>query len=131
MLGWLSLIFAGRMKYVASVICKFVIPGLLAAVYLSIVVTHWAGHKGGFASVQDVQQLFGDPWLLVAGWTHYLAFDLFLGAWQVRDAQRSNVPHWWTIPCLILTFLFGPVGFLLYVLLKRLRSATLPRVVPA
>ncbi|MGA8030108.1 MAG: ABA4-like family protein [Bryobacteraceae bacterium] len=109
--GWLALIFVGRIKYVASVVCKFVIPGLLAAFYLGIVVTHWAGHQGGFASVQDVQKLFGDPCLLVAGWIHYLAFDLFLGAWQVRDAQYSNVPHWWTIPCLILTFLFGPLGF--------------------
>ena len=129
-LGWLLLIFsgflgAGRLKHVVSFLSKFILPGLLSVAYLIIILMHWAEHPGGFGSAVDVQKLFGDLWLVVAGWAHYLAFDLFLGAWEVRDAQRSNVPHLWAVPCLILTFLFGPIGFLLYLLLKTLRSPTL------
>ncbi len=127
MFGWLLLIAAAalgtkRLPHISSLVCKFVIPGFLAAVYLGIILSHWAGHEGGFGSITQVQKLFANPWLLVAGWVHYLAFDLFLGAWQVRDASRSNVPQWWTIPSLILTFLFGPIGFLVYLLLKSVRA---------
>jgi hypothetical protein len=58
--------------------------------------------------------LFQSPYVALAGWIHYLAFDLFLGAWQVRDANRRDINHLWLVPCLVLTFLAGPVGLLLY-----------------
>ena len=126
LLGWLLLVFAGRRAGVATVVCKFIVPGLLAILYLGVLATHWAGHQGGFNSVAQVQQLFADPWLLTAGWVHYLAFDLFVGAWQVRDAQRVGMPHWWTLPSLALTFLFGPIGFLLYLGLRAIRRRSSP-----
>ena len=88
LLSWVLLVCVGRRFGVATRVCKFVVPGLLAVVYLGLIATHWSGHQGGFGSVAQVQQLFADPWLLTAGWVHYLAFDLFVGAWQVRDAGR-------------------------------------------
>ena len=69
-----------------------------------------------------MQKLFADPWLLLAGWVHYLVFDLFLGAWEVRDAQRLRIPHLLVVPCLVLTFLFGPVGLLLYGIVRAART---------
>ena len=45
---------------------------------------------------------------------HYLAFDLFIGSWEVRDARRHGVPHVLVIPCLLMTFLLGPIGLLAY-----------------
>ena len=66
-----------------------------------------------------MRRLFGDEALLLAGWVHYLAFDLFVGSWEVRDAQRLGIPHLLVVPCLVLTFLFGPVGLLLYLGLSR------------
>jgi len=54
----------------------------------------------------------------LAGWVHYLAFDLFIGSWEVRDANRHGIPPWAIIPSLILTFLFGPMGLLLYFLIR-------------
>ena len=62
--------------------------------------------------------LFANPFALLAGWVHYLAFDLFIGAWEVRDAQQHQVPHLAVVPCLLLTFLFGPAGLLLYFVLR-------------
>jgi hypothetical protein len=59
-------------------------------------------------------------WALLAGWTHYLAFDLFIGGWEVRDAQRRGISHLLVVPALILTFLVGPAGLLLYLAIRRL-----------
>jgi hypothetical protein len=69
--------------------------------------------------------LFQNKWLLLAGWIHYLAFDLFIGSWQVRDAAKQGISHWLVIPCLALTFMFGPIGLLLYFLLRGVKVSSL------
>jgi ABA4-like protein len=89
-------------------------PLLLAVVYVVTIATHWRGSEGGFSSLADVATLFANPWLLLAGWTHYLAFDLFVGGWEARDARERRISHLLVLPCLLLTFLFGPAGLLLY-----------------
>ena len=58
--------------------------------------------------------MFREPWALLAGWVHYLCFDMAVGIWLVRDAQRRGVPRTALLPCLGLTFLLGPLGLLLY-----------------
>jgi hypothetical protein len=63
---------------------------------------------GGFSTLPDVATLFSNPWALLAGWIHYLAFDLLIGTWETRDAREHGVPPLWLVPCLVLTFLFGP-----------------------
>lgn len=62
--------------------------------------------------------LFSVPELVLAGWIHYLAFDLFVGAWEVRDAQKKEIHHLLVIPCLFVTFMAGPAGLVLYWVLK-------------
>ena len=52
--------------------------------------------------------------MLLAGWIHYLAFDLLIGTWETRDARERGLPHLLLVPCLVLTFLLGPAGWLLY-----------------
>ncbi len=118
MAGWVLLIVAPRWRWSAQIIAKFVIPSLLAAVYLGLIATHWSGHRGGFSSLAAVGELFAEPWILLAGWVHYLAFDLFIGAWEVRDARRERISHLLVVPCLVGTFLFGPVGLLAYYSLR-------------
>jgi hypothetical protein len=62
---------------------------------------------------------------MLAGWVHYLAFDLFIGAWQVRDAQRRGIKHLWVVPCLLTTLVFGPAGLLLYFIMRYSLTRTL------
>ena len=112
--GWLLLIILPRWQWTARLISSVIIPFLLGLVYLFLIVTEFGGTEGGFGSLAQVQQLFANPAVLLAGWIHYLAFDLFIGSWQVRDSQRVGLSHWFVIPCLALTFMFGPVGLLLY-----------------
>ena len=118
MLGWLGLaLFPGR-KLVVDGISGVAIPALLALAYAGLVAAFFAGTDGGFSSIEAVRTLFQSDALLVAGWLHYLAFDLFVGAWEVRTARAAGIPHLLVIPCLVLTFLFGPLGFLAFLILR-------------
>jgi Domain of unknown function (DUF4281) len=113
-LGWLLLVFVPRWKWTARFITAVLLPLTLAFVYLFLVATHFGQSEGSFSSLAGVSQLFRNPYNLLAGWIHYLAFDLFIGSWEVRDAQRLGIRHLLVVPCLVLTFIFGPVGLLLY-----------------
>ena len=116
--GWLLLVFAPRWKWSARIIAGVIIPLLLGLVYLYLVITHFGEPGGGFGSLAQVSQLFQNPYKLLAGWVHYLAFDLFVGSWEVRDSQRLGIHHLLVVPCLALTFLLGPIGLLLYFALR-------------
>ena len=72
----------------------------------------------GFATLDGVAALFSQRGALLAGWIHYLAFDLFVGSWEVEDAARHGLGHWLILPCLFLTLMAGPVGLLLYMALR-------------
>lgn len=76
----------------------------------------------GFSTLAGVGTLFLNPWLLLAGWVHYLAFDLLIGSWEVEDARERGIPHLIVIPCLVLTFMFGPAGRLLYRIVRSVRG---------
>jgi len=116
--AWLLLIVLPRQRWVSGLVSARVVPGVFAVMYIAIVATTWKGSAGGFSSLPDVATLFGQPWLLLAGWIHYLAFDLFVGSWEVRDAQERGIPHLAVVPCLLLTFMFGPAGWFLYNLVR-------------
>jgi hypothetical protein len=101
-----------------------VVPALLAVVYVVLVSAALAQGGGGFGSLADVRTLFENPWGLLAGWTHYLAFDLFIGGWEARDARRRGIPHLLVVPSLVLTFVLGPAGLLLYLATRRFVPGT-------
>jgi len=76
------------------------------------------GGGGNFSSLAGVRTLFESDYALLGGWIHYLVFDLFIGAWEVRDAQRLRINHFLVIPCLFFTLMAGPVGLLMYFILR-------------
>ena len=101
------------------------LPLALGVVYVALLASHWGG-PGGFGSLQDVQLLFSRPGPLAAGWLHYLAFDLFVGTWIARQAAAGGIGHLWVLPCLLLTFLFGPSGLLAYAAIAALHRRLQP-----
>lgn len=121
LLAWVGLVTLPRVPWVASAVAGLLVPALLAVAYVALIVVNWGG-PGGFSTLAAVAQLFSNPWLLLAGWIHYLAFDLLVGSWEARDARERHVPHWLLVPCLILTFLFGPAGWLSYQAVRRVAS---------
>lgn len=120
--GWLLLLIVPRWRFTRVLVLSGTIPILLSAAYLVLIVLFFGKAEGGFDSLTNVMKLFTNEWAVLAGWIHYLAFDLFVGSWEVRDAQRRGISHLFVIPCLILTFLFGPIGFLLYSALRQFLS---------
>lgn len=115
--GWLLLVAAPRWRWTHR-ISAISLPLLLAAVYLTLVILYFSKSGGGFGSLAQVSKLFQNPYVLLAGWIHYLAFDLFTGSWLVRDAERLRIAHAFVVPCLLLTFLFGPIGLLTWFLIR-------------
>lgn len=117
--GWLLLILLPRWRYSARFIAPVLIPSILAVGYLTLFAMNSSPSDfSNFGSLAGVKSLFQIDALLLAGWIHYLAFDLFIGSWEVRDAQTVGVPHWLVVPCLVFTFMLGPVGLLGYLVVR-------------
>jgi len=119
MLGWLALILLPRWRGVSHTLSRLVIPATLSLGYLVLIAVHWHDAKGGFSSLDGVATLFQSRPMLLAGWVHYLAFDLFLGAWILRRSQEAGIPHLPMVPVLLATFMFGPAGYLSFLLLRQ------------
>jgi hypothetical protein len=127
MAGWLALALAPLRPRLAQAVATFVVPAVIGLAYAGLIARYWGEAPGGFGSLDEVSALFSHRGVLLAGWLHYLAFDLFVGAWEVREARRVGLPHWQILPALALTFLFGPIGLLVFLALRaaRLRYAPL------
>ena len=113
MTGWIILVVLPKQP-TAQLIAGVILPLLLSLGYLTLIALNLNGAEGGFGSLKDVATLFSKQELLLAGWIHYLAFDLFIGAWALRDSQRHGIPHLVMIPCMLMTFMLGPIGLLFY-----------------
>ena len=126
MAGWLALLvalFVARARPAVMVATRFVAPILYGLAYIALLIVGADAFKdGGFSSIAQVRALFANDNALTAGWLHYLAFDLFVGTWIVEDGTRRGVNPCLIVPCLILTFLFGPAGYLLYNLVRLTRA---------
>lgn len=120
---WLLMIVAPRWKPTDFLIKSLLIPALLAICYIGYL---FLGNSGlnlqSFSTLAGVKTLFQKDTGLLAGWIHYLAFDLTVGSWMLRNSQRRKVPHGWMIPCLILCFLLGPAGLLLYLGIRSMKK---------
>jgi len=96
---------------------------LLALLYAALLIWDLPGPKGAnFSSLDGVARIFTSPKTLIAAWVHYLAFDLFVGSWIVRDAHRHHLAHAWTLPSLALTLMLGPLGLLSWLALRLVLS---------
>jgi len=106
---WLLMIVAPKWKWTHKLVDSKIIPLILSVVYI-IYLLQGMGGEGGFGSLEGVMKLFTVEELALAGWVHYLAFDLLIGSWVLKKSQKLEIAHWWIIPCLILCFIAGPVS---------------------
>jgi hypothetical protein len=116
--GWLILVLLPGW-YSADKFIIGIIIMLFALTYAWLLFANFnVSDMGKFGSLQGVMELFQNPTVVTAGWIHYLAFDLLAGLFIRTNARKHGISHWLVIPCLLLTFMFGPVGILLYVLIR-------------
>jgi hypothetical protein len=115
MIGWALLIFAPkRWKWLLAT-TGIVIPCILGLIYAALMLVNFSSVEGGgYASLSQVQALMDNESVLVAGWAHYLCFDLFIGTLIARESDKIGIVRIVQIPILIVTYLFGPMGLVLF-----------------
>jgi Domain of unknown function (DUF4281) len=117
---WLLMAFAPfRWPLVKLII--IVVVCLLAMLYVALFGVFVSSGSGSFASLSGVSQLFSQPGLLLAGWVHYLAFDLLVGLWEREEAARIDISRVWLVICLFFTLMTGPMGWLLFMAVRSFR----------
>ncbi|MDX1459931.1 MAG: ABA4-like family protein [Xanthomonadales bacterium] len=121
---WALLVFAPRARLTATLVHTGLAPIILCAVYtvLFLVAVFGDSPQLDFGSIEGVRNGFQGDIVLLAGWVHYLAFDLFIGAWCCRDARRHDISHLALVPILVVVLMAGPAGLLLYLGLKGFRA---------
>ena len=133
MAAWAGLIlslFVKPVRPIAWSAAQLLVPALLAIAYVLLIWVGMRAEGGGFGSIEEIRALFADDSALVAGWFHYLAFDLFVGTWIVREGLERGVPPLLLLLCLPLTFLFGPAGLLLFLAFRlAFRERPVPQAV--
>jgi len=113
-LCWILLAILPDRRWVTRSVTGTAMPVLFAVAYVAIVIAVLPHSSGSFSTLAGVMELFANPWLVLAGWLHYLAFDLLIGTWEARDSVERGVPRWALVPCLFLTLMFGPAGWVAY-----------------
>jgi Domain of unknown function (DUF4281) len=112
--SWLCLIMLPRWPWLMAAI-RHVIIGALAIAYAALVmIFFFRVEDGGFGSIAQVRALFMSDPVLVAGWLHYLAFDLFVGLWIAGKSAEIGLSRILQAPILLGTFMFGPLGLLMF-----------------
>jgi hypothetical protein len=134
-IGWISLFLFPRKTAVNFWLCGTIIPCGIGVFYTILCIIYWNSVPSSFferfGSLAGMLAMFnGSTGLLFAGFVHYLAFDLFIGAWEARRATRAGWPYWLLFPCLLLTLLFGPTGVLLHELILLFRGQHRPEHEP-
>ena len=121
LIGWgiLILAIALRRPWWRDVIAGIAWPTLISVLYIAALSIGWGSSDGSFASLAEVRSLFASDWMLLAGWVHYLAFDLFVGAWIAAEVERTKLSRLCLVPILPLTFMFGPAGLFLFIAVRR------------
>ena len=117
LLGWIILLFFPTWIYTQSILI-YSSGAVLGGLYVYLLVTNFGKTKGSFTTLNGVTRLFQDPVNVLLGWVQYLAFDLMTGLFISNHALQTGFNRILLIPCLLLTFLFGPAGLLLYLILQ-------------
>ncbi len=137
MVGWLILILLPRLPLLRTIV-MYVGVGLLCATYTVLLVALMAGGvdggaglagmEPGFSSLGGVRALLSSPGGAAVGWIHYLAFDLFIGLWIAADADGKQVSRWVQAPILVVTLLAGPIGLLIWLIIREPRARAAARM---
>ena len=131
LLGWVILALAPKRERVVPLVF-FEGAVFLAGLYAGLIIPLMAGwiSDGGpvgrppadLTTLAGMMALFDSPGGATIGWIHYLAFDLFVGIWIARNADAHKISRWLQAPILFFTLMAGPIGLLLYLLLRQIKG---------
>lgn len=119
LVAWIGLVLFPGKKLFSGWLCAVVVPAALALAYACVIGWKFATNgppPGEVMTLTGLRKIFEDDWVFAAAWTHYLVFDMVVGAWIARDSVKLGLPGMLRTVALVLTFLAGPVGFLVHIL---------------
>ncbi len=122
---WLALTFAPNWRWSETLASVSAIILMVASAYFTFIYLRTGNEGGHVFSFDGIRNLLRNTDMLMTGWLNYLAFALLVGIWETNDAHKSKIPHIFVAPCLLLTFIAGPVGLLLYLLIRWARTRSL------
>ncbi|MEW7280206.1 ABA4-like family protein [Aquimarina sp. 2201CG1-2-11] len=120
---WALMILLPKWKVTKFLMDYKVIPLLLSLIYaIYILYAIYMGGMMDFGSLKSVMKLFTEESAVLAGWVHYLAFDLIVGMWILDQNKKYKIHSLLMAPCLFATFMFGPIGFLIFIIIKTFKK---------
>jgi len=122
LIGWILLLLFPNWKYTSTLVLNAVIL-ILTLIYGTLILTTIQDFDlNSFSSLLNVKELFQNDMALTAGWIHYLAFDLFVGLYIVNKGKELGFTRWQYTLCLPFTFMFGPIGLLIFLITKWIKN---------
>lgn len=123
--GWLVMVVLHNHKYTARIIFSGFFL-LLAICYLTLILSSVDDPDNGasFGSLPGVMLLFDNPKATLAGWIHYLAFDMMIGLFITLHSAKQGVNRFLILPSMFFTFMYGPVGLLIYYVMLCIKQKT-------
>jgi hypothetical protein len=120
---WFLLIFIPNHLITNFFVQSIVIPVLLASAYIFLGYNIFL--EGNildsfelYTGLDGLYSMFSNEAFLLIFWLHFLSISLFTGAWIARDSQKHLMPKFFVIISLILTYFTGPVGLVIYWLIR-------------
>lgn len=122
--GWILILVISRFWKDADKLLVCIVVAILAAAYSYFNFAHIgeAGGIAGFATFEGVTKIFSNPWLIDAAWAHIVGIDLILGMLIKNNAAKHSIPYGLVVIVLLVTIVFGPLGLLLYLLVRWLKT---------
>ncbi len=122
LLSWVVLIIFPLRKWSTKLVLSVPII-LLAILYAFLAFSNLTlSDFDSFSTLGGVKSLFTQDLAVLTGWIHYLAFDLMVGLFILNDSRKHLLNHFIIIPCLLFTFMLGPVGLLLYFIIRTIKT---------
>jgi len=120
---WLMLIIMPYHGLTNFLVQSIIVPLILAVAYSYLAYNLYIENSifdsfELYSGIDGLYSMFSNENLLLIFWLHFLALSLFLGAWMTRDAKKFFIPKIILIPSLIITYFTGPVGLVIYWLLR-------------
>ena len=117
---WFVLMFfpqSNICKYLVTSIFPYLVFGLVYIYLLFLFYKtdyNFLNNFNLYLGLNELKNLFEDNSFLIAFWLHFLAINLFCGAWIVKDSQKFIISKIIVFFPLIITYFIGPIGLFVY-----------------
>jgi hypothetical protein len=119
---WLLLLFAPYGRFTDRGVQIFAVLFLVLGLVFTYRFFFSGDAKSEIFCLECFGRMFSNENMVVAAWLNYLSFGLFAGLWIIHDGDHVKIPHIYRLIPLLLTFLAGPIGVVVYLLMRFLRT---------